>query len=67
MYHELWHYKDLVTKPRAGDYGYKPQGTWELARDKGTNYAYVNADSYAYDAVAIYVQQHFKSSMSPVP
>jgi hypothetical protein len=27
----------------------------------------VNADSYALDGLAIYVQQHYKSSMSPVP
>lgn len=27
----------------------------------------MNSDSYALDGVAIYVQQHYKSSMSPVP
>lgn len=67
MFHEIWHYKTLVSSPRTGDYAYKAQGTWDLAKNKGTSWSYVNADSYALDAVAIYVQQYYKSSMSPVP
>ncbi|KAI9764588.1 MAG: hypothetical protein M1840_008317 [Geoglossum simile] len=67
MFHETWHFKDLVSSPRTSDYAYQAQPTWDLAKNKGTNWAYVNADSYALDAVAIYVQQHYKSSMSPVP
>ncbi|KAI4114600.1 MAG: hypothetical protein LQ338_007981 [Usnochroma carphineum] len=67
MFHETWHYKNRVSSPRTGDYAYRAQKAWELARDSGTNYAYVNADSYTLDAVAIYVQQYYKSSMSPVP
>ena len=67
MFHETWHYKTLVSSPRTDDYAYQAQGVWDLAKNKGTSYAYVNADSYALDAVAIYVQQHYKSSMSPVP
>jgi hypothetical protein len=67
MFHEIWHYGRLVSSPRTTDYRYQAQASWELARDDGTAYAYVNADSYALDAVAIYVQQHYKSSMSPVP
>jgi hypothetical protein len=67
MFHETWHYKNLVSSPRTSDYAYQAQPVWDLAKDKGTNWAYVNADSYALDAVAIYVQQYYKSSMSPVP
>ncbi|TVY87169.1 hypothetical protein LAWI1_G007467, partial [Lachnellula willkommii] len=69
MFHEVWHYKDLVSSPRTNDYAYQAQSVWDLAKDKGrgTSWSYVNADSYALDGVAIYVQQHYKSSMSPVP
>ena len=69
MFHETWHYKILVSDPRAEDYAYQAQAVWDLAKNpkKGTNWAYVNADSYALDGVAIYVQQYYKSSMSPVP
>jgi hypothetical protein len=67
MFHETRHYKNLVSSPRTDDYAYQAQPVWDLAKYKGTNWAYVNADSYALDAVAIYVQQHYKSSMSPVP
>ena len=69
MLHEIYHYHVLVTSPRAKDYAYQAQSVWDQAKDpkRGTNYAYVNADSYALDAVAIYVQQYYKRSMSPIP
>ena len=69
MFHETWHYKYLVSDPRAKHYAYQAQKVWNQAKDptKGTNWAYVNADSYALDGVAIYVQQYYKSSMPPVP
>lgn len=69
MFHETWHYSHMVSEPRAKDYAYKAQQVWEMAEDpkKGTNWASVNADSYALDGLAIYVQQYYKSSMSPVP
>jgi hypothetical protein len=67
MFHEVWHYKNLVSSPRTGDYAYQAQAVWDLAKEQGTGWAYVNADSYALDAVSIYVQQYYKSSMSPVP
>jgi len=66
MFHEIWHYT-MVSQPRTEDYAYRAQDTWDLAKNRGTDYAYVNADSYALDAVAIYVQQHFSNSMSPIP
>jgi len=46
---------------------YQAQPVWDLAKNKGTSWMYVNADSYTLDAVAIYFQQYYKSSMSPVP
>jgi hypothetical protein len=56
-----------VSSPRTDDYASQAQKVWNLAKDKGTSWSYVNADSYALDGVAIYVQQHYKSSMSSVP
>lgn len=67
MFHEIWHYKDLVSSPRTDDYAYQAQAVWDLAKNKGTGSAYVNADPYALDAVAIYVQQYYANSMLPVP
>ncbi|EPE35762.1 Metalloproteases (zincins), catalytic [Glarea lozoyensis ATCC 20868] len=67
MFHEIWHY-GFVSYPRAGDYAYLAEEVWALSHvDKGTLWAYINADSYALDAVAIYVHQHYNSSMPPVP
>lgn len=67
MFHETWHYRTLVSSPRTSDYAYQAQPVWDLAKNKGTSWTYVNADSYTLDAVAIYFQQYYKSSMSPVP
>lgn len=67
MFRETWHYKNLVSSPRTGDYAYQARSVWDMAKKRGTSWSYVNADSYALDAVAIYVQQYYKSSMSPVP
>lgn len=66
MLHEIWHYEELVSSPRTSDDAYQALDVWNLAKDRGTSWAYVNADSHALDAIAIYVQQYFKSSMSPV-
>ncbi|KUJ22302.1 uncharacterized protein LY89DRAFT_293192 [Mollisia scopiformis] len=66
MFHEIWHYT-MVSQPRTDDYAYRAEEVWDLALKQGTDYSYVNADSYALDAIAIYVQQYFSNSMSPVP
>lgn len=46
MFQKTWHYKTLVSSPAC----------LELAKNKGTSWAFENADSYAPDAVAIYIQ-----------
>lgn len=66
MLHEVYHYT-VVSNPRTGDYAYKAKNTWDLAKNSGTWYAFVNADSYALDAVAIYIQKHFKTKEPPIP
>lgn len=53
--------------PRTGDYAYKAEGCWNLSRDSSTYYAGFNADSYAMDATAIYVQQYYSLDSPPVP
>lgn len=67
MLHEIYHYKHLASNPRTKDFAYYSQACWDLAKNQGTSTAFVNADSYALDALAIYVQQYYKSSMAPVP
>jgi hypothetical protein len=60
LFHETWHWSPLVSKPQAVDHAYAPQDSWNLAKKEGSDKAYVNADSYTLDAVAILVHQHFK-------
>ncbi|KAL9127037.1 MAG: hypothetical protein Q9175_007814 [Cornicularia normoerica] len=67
MFWATWLYETLVSNPRAGAYTYNVESAWNYTKKWGTSGAYVNADSYALDALAIYVQQYYKSSMSPVP
>jgi hypothetical protein len=67
MLHEIYHYGTLVTRPRTDDYAYQANRTWNLARIQGTSQAYINADSYALDAVAIYVQKHYNDPQPPRP
>lgn len=67
MFHETMHYKYLVSHPRTSNYAYQAQPVWDLAAEKGTDWAYVNADSYAMDAMAMYVQRYYHTSMPPVP
>ncbi|KAH7383540.1 hypothetical protein BKA64DRAFT_160898 [Cadophora sp. MPI-SDFR-AT-0126] len=66
MLHEVYHYT-VVSNPRTGDYAYRADASWNISRDGGTWWAFENADSYALDAVAIYVQQHFSQSEPPIP
>jgi hypothetical protein len=71
MLHEIWKYDDLVSNPRMKDVEYIQEGRseqmWSLARKDGTKLAYVTADSYIMDALAIYVQQRFNTTVPPVP
>lgn len=63
IFRDIW-----PDKPRSSRvFVYEAQDTWDVAKAKGTQWAHRNADSYVLNAVAIYVQQHYRSSMSPVP
>jgi hypothetical protein len=67
MFHEVYHYKDLVSRPRTDDFAYHATETYNLAKQEGTRVAYVNAESYAFDALAIYLQQRFNTKYPPAP
>ncbi|EPE24122.1 Metalloproteases (zincins), catalytic [Glarea lozoyensis ATCC 20868] len=62
MLHEMWHW-GVVSDPPTLDYKYGIEEAYELARTDGTKVAYVNADSYTYDGLAIYIQQAYFSSI----
>jgi hypothetical protein len=64
MLHEIYHYELVALgRPQIIDYATGTDKNYALARVNGTGVAYVNADSYAFDALAIYLHQTFKSSM----
>jgi hypothetical protein len=60
LFYETWHWSPLVSDPVAEDHKYGARDCWDLAIKDGSDKAYVNADSYMLDAVAILVHQHFK-------
>jgi hypothetical protein len=60
IYHEIFH-TTMITNPLAVDLSYGAKECWKLAKEEGTKDATINADSYHLDAMAIYVQQTYKS------
>ncbi|EPE30643.1 Metalloproteases (zincins), catalytic [Glarea lozoyensis ATCC 20868] len=67
MLHEVYHYKHLVAYPSTKDDAYHAQKCYDLAHDQGTPGVYRNADSYALDALAIYLQRHWQTVIPPAP
>jgi hypothetical protein len=66
MLHEIFHY-GIVSKPQTLDHAEAAELNNKLAREAGTKMTFVNADSYAFVCLAIYVHQTFQTSMPPVP
>ncbi|EPE26472.1 Metalloproteases (zincins), catalytic [Glarea lozoyensis ATCC 20868] len=58
MLHEIYHWKAVASKPII-DYAYGVEDSIKLAREKGTELAFANSDSYTLDALNIYIQQAF--------
>lgn len=56
-----------VVDPMTDDYCYRATGCWDLAKDKNTEYTLYTADSFALDAIAIYVQQTLSRAEPPIP
>lgn len=67
LFHEIWHLKNLVSIPQTADHAYWAQPVWDLAKNRGTWWATENADSYHLDAMAIYVQQSYETSVRSCP
>ena len=64
----VWKYFDTISNPWIRwDYAKGAQESWDLAKDKGTAKAYINADNYVCDAMAILMQQKYSLAMSPIP
>jgi hypothetical protein len=67
MLHEIYHYNFVVSNNPILDITTNAEDNYRLAREKGTKETYLNADSYAIDALVIYLQQRFKSSTPALP
>ncbi|EPE24112.1 hypothetical protein GLAREA_07962 [Glarea lozoyensis ATCC 20868] len=72
MLHEIWKYEHLVCHPRTHPEKLfiqedRADQIWDLASHEGTKSAYVTADSYTMDALAVYLQQLFSSAIPAVP
>jgi hypothetical protein len=72
MLHEIWKYEHLVCDPRTNQdklfiQENRAEQIWELARLSGTRSAYITADSYTMDALAVYLQQLFSSTIPALP
>lgn len=46
VFQKTWHYKTLVSILCTDDHGYQAQPVRDLAKNKGTSWTFVNADSY---------------------
>ncbi|EPE35587.1 Metalloproteases (zincins), catalytic [Glarea lozoyensis ATCC 20868] len=68
MLHEIYHYQFVVSdNPTLDIAEYGAGFDYQLAREKGTEETYLNANSYAMDALVIYLQQTFQSSTPALP
>ncbi|EPE33152.1 Metalloproteases (zincins), catalytic [Glarea lozoyensis ATCC 20868] len=65
--HEAYHYQNLVCDPPIDDHAWGAIDCYNLAHTYGTKKAYLNADSYALDALAVYLQQTFNTEVPPAP
>jgi len=61
------HMSQIVTSPKAMDTAYGPEPVYELARQKNTDAAVYNADSWTMTALAIFAQMEFNLSSPPIP
>lgn len=72
-FHETYHWGDTVSVPKtnspAKDHPevYPPQDVYDLARNKNTDEASLNAESYTLAATAMYIQQVFHLNDPPTP
>ena len=69
IFHQLCYFQNLITNPQADDdnNAYGAEEAWNLTRKYQTEHAMKNADSYALDAMAIFLQRSYKLNIPPVP
>jgi hypothetical protein len=67
FFHETIHMSQLVSSPQAGDSAYGPKLAYELARNRNTDAAVYNADSWTMTAQAIFAQQEMNLDSPPYP
>lgn len=67
FFHETMHMSQLVTSPKAGDKVYGPKNTYDLARNRNTDAAVYNAESWMFTAQAIFAQQELGLDYPPYP
>lgn len=67
FFHETMHMSQLVTSPQANDYAYGAEKVYNLARNRNTDAAVYNADSWTMTAIAIWAQQTFDLANPPKP
>jgi hypothetical protein len=67
FFHETMHMSQLVTSPKAKDSAYGPKLVYELARNRNTDAAVYNADSWTMAAQAILAQRSLNLQSPPFP
>ena len=67
IFHETFHFSQLVTSPQAVDFARGPKGVWDLARNRNTAAAVLNADSWSITGQAIWAQKEWGLAYPPYP
>jgi hypothetical protein len=74
MFHEIYKYESQISYPGCKPKGFiqgddRAEKIWKIARlsGGGTKTAYITADCYVMDAVAIFVQQSYGTGHPPIP
>ncbi len=67
FFHETMHMSQLVTSLPAHDYVYGPLNVYNLAKDRNTDAAVYNSDSWSMTALAIWAEKTFNLGHPPQP
>ena len=67
VFHETMHFTKLVTSPFTRDFAYGPLDIYNLARERNTDLAVYNPDSWKLTAMAIWAQQKWNLFNPPKP
>ena len=67
FFHETMHMSQLVTSPQTLDKAYGPKDCYDLAKNRNTDVAVYNADSWTFVALAIWAEKTFNLTNPPQP